>query len=371
MLGLIVNPIAGMGGKVGLKGTDGAETLAAARALGAQPIAPARAARALAKLTGKPGIALLAAPGAMGAAAARAAGLSPCIIGAVRAGETTAQDTRAAARAMAEAGAALLLFAGGDGTARDLYDAVSGRVPILGIPTGVKMHSAVFATSPEGAGQLAALTLSAAGAGGVELRDGEVMDIDEVAVRAGRLSARLYGYARVPYRRALVQGAKAASALGSAGAVAAVGREIAAGMEPGRLYIIGPGTTTAPIIAALGIEGTLLGVDAVRDRALVGADLNEALLLALTKGARATIIVTVIGGQGYVFGRGNQQSSAAVIRRVGRENIVVVAGIEKLVSLGGGPLRVDTGDLEVDRILAGFIRVRVAPNQSTVARIEP
>ena len=190
-------------------------------------------------------------------------------------------------------------------------------------------------------------------------------------MRAGRLSARLYGYARVPYRRALVQGAKAASALGSAGAVAAVGREIAAGMEPGRLYIIGPGTTTAPIIAALGIEGTLLGVDAVRDRALVGADLNEALLLALTKGARATIIVTVIGGQGYVFGRGNQQISAAVIRRVGRENIVVVAGIEKLVSLGGGPLRVDTGDLEVDRILAGFIRVRVAPNQSTVARIEP
>jgi predicted polyphosphate/ATP-dependent NAD kinase len=366
-IGLIVNPVAGMGGSVGLKGTDGREILDRAQALGARPVAPERALRALRRLAAAaPGAALLGCTGAMGADVARDAGL-PVTLVYQSPDATTAADTRAAAQTLRAEGAALVLFAGGDGTARDILDAVGNAVPMLGIPSGVKMHSAVFAISPEAAGQLAALVATDRG-GKIITREAEIMDIDEEAMRTGRLSARLHGYGRVPFERQLVQSAKAGG-IAEDVALDGVCREIAAGMQPGVVYILGPGTTTQRILGHLGLAGTLLGVDAVLDGRMLDLDLRAEQVETLARGRPTQIIVSVIGGQGYIFGRGNQQIGAGVIRAVGRENIIVVATQHKLASLEGGRLLVDTGDRALDEELQGYIRVRTGPGHSAVMRL--
>src|SRR5690606_23532443 len=203
------------------------------------------------------------------------------------------------------------------------------QVPILGVPAGVKMHSAVFGTTPANAGQLAALFL--AGSPRALLRDAEVMDLDEDAIRAGTVSAQLYGYARSPFERRLVQNAKAGSVPGENEALDAVARQVAQGMRDGIIYILGPGTTTRRVTDVLGIPSTLLGVDAVLDRKPIGLDLNEQGLLRILRGREAEIVVSVLGGQGSLFGRGNQQISAEVIRTVGRDNITVISTVEKLI----------------------------------------
>ncbi|GGK50742.1 ATP-NAD kinase family protein [Salinarimonas ramus] len=367
-IGVIVNPIAGMGGRVGLKGTDGAEALARARALGATPASHARAVRALAKLAPiADAFRLLACPGAMGADACREAGLDPETLPVAVTDETSGEHTRAAASAMAARRVDLLLFAGGDGTARDVLDGIGEDVPMLGIPTGVKMHSAVFAASPEAAGNLARLL--AEGDARVRFREAEVMDLDEAGLRENRVSARLHGVARAPFERALMQAGKASAQASDEDALDAFARAFAARMEPGRLYVLGCGTTLRRIKRAIGFEGTLLGVDVVIDGRALALDVGEERLMRLVAGARATIVVGVTGGQGFVFGRGNQQIGPEVIRAVGRENIVVVTGVSKLVGLDPPVLRVDTGDPALDRDLAGYIRVETAPGQSTMMRI--
>jgi len=369
-VGVVVNPVAGMGGPVGLKGTDGAAALAEARARGAEAAAPERARRALVRLAAEaPDAAVLAAPGIMGAAEASAAGLHPIAVGPAAEETTTAADTRAAAAEFLERKVDLILFAGGDGTARDVLDVVGDAVPVLGIPTGVKMHSAVFARSPEAAGNLAGLFLGR-GRAQVRTAEAEVMDIDEDAVRAGRVSARLHGYVRIPYERSLVQNAKAGPRVPDEEAAAAIARAFARGMEPGVLYLLGPGTTCRRVADALGVEGTLLGVDAVRDGTLVGRDLTRARIAALLdEGGPARIVVSVTGGQGFLFGRGNQQFGPDILRRVGRENVVVLTTMEKLLSLAEPRLFVDTGDPETDRMLAGYVRVRTAPDRTTMMAV--
>ena len=368
-LGVIVNPIAGMGGKVGLKGTDTLEILERARELGATPVSPDRAIKALQRIAPlAPAIEILTCPYAMGADEINACGLDATVVGSIERGEAGAADTANAAKNMLDAKVDLLLFAGGDGTARDIYDAVGNSVPMLGIPTGVKMHSAVFGTSPESAGYLAALYLEE-GPSKCHLRDAEVMDIDEAAVRANRLSATLYGYAKIPYQRRLVQSAKAGAMPGEAAATDAVCWEIVNNIEDQWLYIIGPGTTTARLLELLGLQGTLLGVDAIYDRKLIGSDLNENQLLELMDGRQTKIVVTVIGGHGCIFGRGNQQISAEVIGQVGKTNIIVLTTMNKIQSLEGRPLFVDTGDDDTDEMLSGFIRVTTGLHQSTMLKI--
>jgi predicted polyphosphate/ATP-dependent NAD kinase len=366
-IGLIVNPVAGMGGSVGLKGTDGAEILSRAKALGAQPVSPARALRALGRLAAAGKVELMTCAGVMGHEVAEQAGLAIVSLDIRPATVTTAADTCAAARELQARGAALILFAGGDGTARDILGAVGDTVPILGIPSGVKMHSAVFAISPEAAGQLAALVATDRD-GKVSYREAEIMDIDEEAVRDGRISARLHGYGRIPFERQLVQNAKAGGIAEDA-ALDAVCREIAREMLPGVVYILGPGTTTLRILGNLGLVGTLLGVDAVLDGKLLGRDLAGAQVDEMVRGRPAQIIVSVIGGQGYIFGRGNQQIGPNVIRAAGRDNIIVVATQRKLLSLAGGRLLVDTGDRQLDELLQGYIRVRTGPGQVAMMRI--
>jgi predicted polyphosphate/ATP-dependent NAD kinase len=282
---------------------------------------------------------------------------------------TTAADTELAARGLAAAGADLILFAGGDGTARNLCNALGDRLPVIGVPAGVKIHSAVYATSAAAAGDVAALYLHDRPAA-VRLRESEVMDIDEEAFRDNRVSAHLYGYMNVPYARGLTQSAKAGGVAGEEGVLNDIATETVAAMEPGRLYILGPGTTTRAVMSRLGLRKTLLGVDAVYDRALAGADLTEAdLLRLLDEHGRGHIVVTVIGGQGHIFGRGNQQISPAVIRRVGKEHITVIATQTKLLSLEGRPLLVDTGDPVLDAELGGYAKVVTALGERTMYRV--
>lgn len=367
-LGLIVNPVAGLGGAVALKGSDGAETVRRARELGAVARAPARAIEALRALLPQcDAIDLVTCPQEMGEEEVLACGRAPAeVIGAARRGETTAEDTRRAAGAMAERGVDLILFAGGDGTARDVYDAVGDRAVVLGIPAGVKIHSAVYATTPRAAGDLAARYLM----GRVpRLREAEVMDLDEEAFRAGRVSARLYGYLRVPYAAGAVQGLKTAGGAGEEAQLAAIAAAVVEGMEEGCLYILGPGTTTRAVAAQLGLEKTLLGVDVLRGRTLVARDATEAELLRLVEGQRAKIVVTPIGGQGYIFGRGNQQISAAVITKVGRENILVIATPSKLASIPGQRLLVDTGEEAIDAMLRGYLPVVTGYREAAICRV--
>jgi predicted polyphosphate/ATP-dependent NAD kinase len=366
-LGLIVNPVAGLGGRVGLKGTDGADIVQRALALGATPVAPGRAERALARLDRcRDGVSVVAGARAMGGDLARAHAFRTEILAAGDRDETTAEDTKAAAADMERRGVDLILFAGGDGTTRDIVDAVGTRIPILGIPTGVKMHSGVFATSPEAAGDVVASQLRG---GAQHLRESEVMDVDEDALREGRVSAQLHGVARVPFDRARVQNPKASSSSPDANLDALCRRMAAEASTADGLTLFGPGTTTQRILSHMGLSGTLLGIDAVESGALVGADLNEAQLLELLDGRRATLVVAVVGGQGYVFGRGNQQLSPEVIRRVGLDSIEIVAALDKVLALDPPALRVDTGDPALDAELTGYRRVRIAPNRSLVLKV--
>ena len=251
-LGLIVNPVAGIGGRVGLKGSDGAEIQKRALELGAVPQSLNRAIQALERIKSiKGALEVITYPGEMGEDAATACGFEPTVIGSIKQGETTPEDTRNAAQEMLRLKVNLLLFAGGDGTARDIYSAIGEGIPGLGIPAGVKIHSAVFATSPRSTGDLAGLYLQ----GRVSsLREAEVMDTDEEAFRQGIVSAKLYGYLKIPLRRRLVQSLKIASSPGERASLEAIACDIVDRMGDDCLYIIGPGTTTRAITSKFRIE---------------------------------------------------------------------------------------------------------------------
>lgn len=365
-VGLIVNPIAGIGGRVGLKGSDGPEIQRLAMALGATPEAGERARSALAPLLPMAAdLELLVAPAEMGDDAARGAGLGPIVIGNIRSGETTAADTRRIAGEMRDAGVDLLLFAGGDGTARDICDAIGSDVAALGVAAGVKVYSAVFAVNPRSAGELAAAFLR----GQAVTQAGEVLDLDEEAYRAGRVSPSLHGYLQVPFRAGSVQGGKSPSPPSERGAAEAIAHDVVGRMVPGRWYILGPGTTTRAIADRLGFPKTLVGVDVVTLDGVQLTDATERQLLDVVTAHATTVIVTPIGGQGFIFGRGNPQIGPRVLEHVGRGDLLVVATPTKLAALQGRPLLVDTGDPVVDASLAGYLPVITGYRESTVYRV--
>jgi predicted polyphosphate/ATP-dependent NAD kinase len=370
-LGLVVNPIAGMGGRVALKGTDGERALRLARERGAVPIAPQRAERALRRLAaGGPPLRVLAAPGTMGAELAATAGLEvETTAPAAEPGrDTRPADTRNAVAEMRERGVDLLLFAGGDGTARDIVDTIGADLPLVGVPTGVKMHSGVFAATPDAAGAAASAYLRHPGP--AALREAEIADVDEDAARDDRVAARLYGSALVPRQPSLMLGAKTPSTTSADAALDALCARLAATLPRGRLTLLGPGTTTGRVLSHLGLRGTLLGVDAVRDGELLGVDLDEEGILALLDDAHDALLLSgVVGGQGSLFGRGNQQLSPRVLRRLGRDRIQVVAAADKLLHLTPPRLRVDTGDDALDAELCGYVRVHVGPGRTIVMKI--
>ena len=356
-IGAVVNPVAGMGGRVGLKGTDG--VVEEARERGAEPRAPDRAADALAALRERADarnreVELLTYGGEMGELEARESGFDPLVVGDPEGGETAfdptddatgtaAADTRAAVREFVEAGVDLLLFVGGDGTAVDVAETLSeldADVPILGVPAGVKVYSAVFAVTPEAAGRVAV------DFDGTETR--EVNDIDEAAYRDGEVRAELKALAEVPVAEDL----QSSKQVGG-GTVESLAAGFAADAEPGVTYVLGPGGTVGAIKSELGFDGSPLGVDVWREGEVLVRDASADEIRS-NLGDRNVVVVSPIGGQGFVFGRGNDQISPEVVRR---SEVEVVASRRKLDDIG--VLRVDTGDDEVDESLRGWRKVRV------------
>ncbi len=349
-VGLIVNPLAGVGGAVGLKGSDGAATVAEAVRRGGQAQAMARATRALVVARQTADFQVLTWGGAMGEDSCREAGL-PCRVLGQPGSPTSAADTEQAARVLLQAGIDLLLFAGGDGTARNLVDALGTRVPVLGVPAGCKMHSAVYAVNPEAAGEL--LKQLAAGELVGEI-DADVRDIDEDAFRDGVVRAKHYGQLRVPESSRYLQQVKCGGRESEDLQVNEIAAWVVEQLQPGVLYAMGSGSTVAAVMAELGIANTLLGVDLIRDGELVAADVGASQLLEAVTGQPARAVLTVIGGQGHLFGRGNQQFSPDVIRALGPDNLLVLASRVKLASLQGRPLLVDSGDAALDTALCGL-----------------
>jgi len=384
-IGVVVNPVAGMGGRVGLKGTDGKVAEAVER--GATPRAPERAVEALESLVrhAEGEIDLLAAGGRMGADEARDAGLAPTVVyeppsGASEA-ETTAEDTRAAVEAFVDRGVDLVLFVGGDGTAVDVAaalddveagadstdqeggaddrpaDGSADETPMLGVPAGVKVYSSVFGVTPRDAGRIAATF--------ERVEDREINDIDEDAYRGGAVETELRGVRPVPVSEEL----QSSKQLGG-GSVETLAEGFVRDLDPGTTYVLGPGSTVGAIKERLGFEGSPLGVDVWRSAPegveadsyhepatpageLLARDATEAEILDALEGP-AVVVVSPIGGQGFVFGRGNDQISPAVIERCDLE---VVASRRKLDELN--VLRVDTDDADLDESLRGWLKARV------------
>jgi predicted polyphosphate/ATP-dependent NAD kinase len=368
-VGIIVNPVAGVGGKVGLKGSDGKEILELALKLGAIPESPVRAITALKKLIEiKNELDIYTYPGEMGEDELVALNLPATVIGTIKRGQTTASDTVRAAKEMLRLKVDMICFVGGDGTARNIVDAVGTEVPVLGVPAGCKIHSAVYAINPKVAGELLVRYLL----GKVrELRDAEVMDIDEDAFRKGEVNAKLYGYLKIPNERVMMQNMKSGRGLSEETAINLVGNYLFDSMKPDVLYLVGPGSTTRGLMERLGLENTLLGVDVIYNFQLIANDVTEKQIIEIMeKYNKRKIIVTIIGGQGYIFGRGNQQISADVIKRVGKENIIIIATKDKIVSLIGKSLLVDTDEEETNEYLSGYYRVVVGYDEIVMFKVK-
>jgi predicted polyphosphate/ATP-dependent NAD kinase len=364
-IGLIINPIAGMGGSVGLKGTDG-DTYLKALKMGATPITSRRVSEVLSHVTSKERIFMLVAPGKMGVDSIRGMGIKFKIVGEI--GKvTSADDTKRIAKQMIKEEIELMIFCGGDGTARDIYDAIGLEIPVIAVPGGVKMFSSVFSLNPKAA----ALIIDGFLEGFIETEDREILDIDETLVRKDMLKSTLYGYLKVLTFRDLIQAGKDGSKFGRTieENKQDIAQYIIEEMKEEILYLLGPGTTVKTITDNLGLSKTLLGIDAVYNREIRGIDLNEkSILKLLEEFDDVEIITSPIGGQGFIFGRGNKQFTPEVIKKIGKKNINIIATKNKIRNLRC--LRVDTGDADFDTELKGFVKVIIGYREQSVIQIE-
>lgn len=364
-IGLIVNPIAGMGGSVGLKGTDG-EIYKVAIKMGATPVTPIRANELFSNVKNKEKIILIVAPGKMGADIAKNLGIDFKIVGEIGE-ETTEEDTKRIAKQMIKENIDLLIFCGGDGTARDIFDSVGLEKPVVALPAGVKMFSSVFAINPRAAAEIIDKFIEET----IETQEKEVLDIDEDLFRKDILQAKLYGYLKVPKVLNLIQSGKTSSGFGRT--IEENKQEIAQfiieSMEDDVLYLLGPGTTIKTITDNLNLPKTLLGIDAIYNKRIVGLDLNEQGILELLDNYNNIIVIlSPVGGQGFLLGRGNKQITPKILKIIGKNNIKIVATVEKMRELAC--LRVDTGDIETDKILIGFGKVITGYKEELIVKIE-
>jgi predicted polyphosphate/ATP-dependent NAD kinase len=293
----------------------------------------------------------------MGADEAKATSLHAKILPIPLKSETTADDTKSAVKHMIDSEVDLLVFVGGDGTARDIFDAMQQKngVPVVGVPSGVKMYSGIFAVNPSEAVEV----VSALAKNSARITEFEIMDADENAIRRDDFSIRLYGFLKGPFVPMRMCGSKQLSpeTVDEHENQMAIARFIVEEMDPEGIYLLGPGTTVKYVADLLGVEKTLLGVDIYRKKRVI-KDVNERRIMEeITDFQKAWIVVSPIGRQGILFGRGNQQISPKIIRKIGKERIIVAATRSKLRDIEGRVLRVDTGDDEVNERLRGYIRV--------------
>tara|TARA_B100001964_G_scaffold245508_1_gene332938 strand:- start:3147 stop:4238 length:1092 start_codon:yes stop_codon:yes gene_type:complete len=361
MIGFLINPIAGLGGTVGLKGTDG-NTYKKALELGGTPLAAQRARVALSDcytLNEE----YLTCSGTMGEDVLRDLKLKYKIIHKNKK-KTTAKDTKKACIAFLKMGVDLILFSGGDGTAKDIVSVVKKRVPILGIPSGVKMHSSIFAINPNTVKDLLCNFHN------MELSEGEILDVDEKSYQADHFNVQLFGYAitlKAPYR---VQGRKNTFyEVPEDRSKEEIAKFVLEFMEDKTTYILSAGTTIKKICDLIGVEKTLLGVDVLKNGKVIAKDTNEKQLLKIVEqSSEVVIIVSPIGSQGFIFGRGNQQISSKVIKKVGISNIIILSTPHKLSQTPH--LFVDTGDLEIDKKLSGKKRIITSYRMTTLRIIK-
>jgi predicted polyphosphate/ATP-dependent NAD kinase len=380
-IGFVINPLAGIGGSVGLKGSDGKDIVDLAISRGARPQATARAMLAMQEIklasVDAEQISFLTASNNMGETVLRALDI-PCEVLYKSEGQTTPEDTKQVIALFVENNIDLLVFVGGDGTARDVLDALSlnneqdsFQIPVIGIPAGVKIHSAVYSVTPLHAGEIINFILQGKP---LTLHEAQVMDLDEQAFREGKVIAKCYGYLSVPVDDTRMQLIKQGGIDSDEVTLQDMAADIIETMEQDVYYLIGSGSTTAEIMNQLSLPNTLLGIDIVLNQELIASDVDERSILEIINDHSVRIIVTVIGGQGHVFGRGNQQLSGKIISHVinqsgGQSNIIIIATNEKLRSLDARPMIADTGSNDLDNQLAGLYSVVTGYQQKTLYRL--
>lgn len=353
-LGLIINPVAGLGGSVALKGSDGEDTAELAKQLGAVAKSNDRAKVALDMIVDRKGdIDVFTVNGEMGELLCQKLDLAHQVIY-TTSPTTTPADTEAAAKIMSQLNLDLILFVGGDGTARNICAAVEEETTVLGVPAGCKIHSGVYAITPKAAGRVLQMLVDGEL---VTLADADVMDIDEEQFRNGVVRAKRYGELTIPSELRFVQAVKMGGKESDELVLTDIAAHVISEMEEDETYIMGSGSTVAFIMEEVGLDNTLLGVDVIQDQELLLSDAKASELIPYAQQGKCKLVITLIGGQGHIFGRGNQQLAPELIRTIGKENIIVVATKTKLKALEGRPLIADTGDLELDKELSGHIKV--------------
>ena len=356
-LGVVVNPFAGIGGALALKGSDGADVREKALAMGAEKKANEKMAKALSIVEAlSEQFTIVTAAGEMGEDVCASLGLPFEVVYKSASQQTEGEDTERAVQAFLNCNLDVILFAGGDGTARNVCKVVGEKVPVLGVPAGCKIHSGVYCVTPSAAGQVISQMIKGEI---VSVMEGEVRDIDENAFRTGKVIAKPYGEMRVPAELTYVQAVKMGGKEDEALVLDDIAATISELMDdnPDTYFVMGSGSTVGAVMEFLGLENTLLGVDVVLDKTLVASDVTASELLSLTQGKPTQVVLTVIGGQGHILGRGNQQLSPDFIRAIGKQNMRVVATKQKLQSLGNKPLRLDSGDAELDASLQGAFTI--------------
>lgn len=374
ILGLIINPISGMGGSVGLKGTDGREILQKAIELGATPTALRRTLQVLKQLESvQSKLFFYTCPGVMGEEVLKELGFKyalledPIFKNGTNAYTTTAEHTKKAGQQLKVIeNLKLILFAGGDGTARDILSIIQKDIVCLGIPSGVKIYSSVFSLNPKDASSLILQYLWDE----APIRESEVLDIDEEAYRKGKLVSKLYGYMLTPYVPEFSQPSKLGTPDSDLNNQERIAHRIVETLEEGVYYLLGPGTTIKAITDLLGEDKTVLGVDLLLNKKIIQKDLNEEQILKSIDGKPSRMVVSLIGRQGFLFGRGNLQFSPNVIRKVGISNIIILSTHYKLESIPHQILRIDTRDPQLDAELKGLYRVITDYDQIKICEVK-